>query len=55
MDGFVTALGGQVTATNLWAQITPAATLIGVAILFALGYLVVRRVSKGLGHGKVRL
>lgn len=54
MVDFVTALTGQVSAANLWAQITPAAVFIGAMVLFAFGYKILRRVIKGAGNGKAK-
>lgn len=55
METFITALLEKVTGTALWAAIAPAAPLIGVAILFAIGYMVLRKSVKGVSRGKAKI
>lgn len=55
MTDFVTALTAQVTSTNLWAAIAPAAAIVAVGILVGFGYLVLRRSVGGIGKGKGKI
>lgn len=55
MGDFVTGLIGQVTASNLWGAIAPAAPLVGVGVLVGFGYLVLRRTVSGIGKGKGKI
>lgn len=54
MTAFITALTGTdgITSANLWAAITPAATVVGIVVLFALSYRVLRKLVKGVSKGK---
>ena len=57
MSSFVTALTDAstgITSSNLWGEATAAAGLIAVVVLFAFGYNIVRKVTKGAAKGKVR-
>lgn len=55
MNTFITALTTDITGAALWGAIAPAAPLIVVAVLFAIGYMVLRKATKGVAKGKVRL
>lgn len=55
MGPFITALLEDITGTALWTAIAPAAPLIGVAILFAIGYMVLRKSVKGVSKGKAKI
>lgn len=52
MEAFITSLTSQLTIASLWAAIAPAAPLIVVGVLFAIGYMVLRKGVKGIGKGK---
>lgn len=52
MGDFITELTTAVTPTALWDNLTPVAALVGVLIIFAFGYYVLRKVVKGAGRGK---
>lgn len=57
MSTFITALTDAstgITSGNLWTEASAAAGLITVAVLFAFGYGIVRKVTKGISKGKVR-
>lgn len=57
MSGFITALTaaeGGLTSANLWTEAAAAATLIAAIVIFAFGYNIVRKVTKGAAKGKVR-
>ena len=55
MDALVTALGTSLTPTALWGAIAPVAPLVGVGVVVGLGYMVLRKAVKGIGHGKGRI
>ena len=57
MQGFVTAITGTdgLTSTNLWAEATYAVPLIVAVAVFAFGYNIVRRVTKGAAKGKLKM
>lgn len=57
MSDFITALTGAdgITAANLWTAITAAASLIAVAVLFAFGYRIIKKVVKGISRGKASM
>lgn len=57
MASFISALtasSGGLTSANLWTEAGAAATLIASIVIFAFGYNIVRRVTKGAAKGKVR-
>ena len=57
MSTFITALTateGGLTSGNLWTEAGHAATLIAAIVIFAFGYNIVRKVTKGAAKGKVR-
>lgn len=59
MSTFIDALTSassttSITSANLWTEATAAAGLIAVVVLFAFGYNIVRKVTKGAAKGKVR-
>lgn len=43
MGDFVTDMGTVVTSSALWAEIKPIAGVVGVLILFKLGYNVLKK------------
>lgn len=55
MSGFITALQTNLTSANLWAELTAAAGFIGLMVIFAFGYRVVRKVLKGTSKGKANV
>lgn len=55
MAGFVTAMTAAITPDTLWGELTPFAALIGTAVLFGLSVYFVRKIIRGLGHGKASL
>lgn len=57
MGGFIatlTAAEGGLTSANMWTEATAAAGLIAAIVIFAFGFNIVRRVTKGAAKGKVR-
>lgn len=55
MEDFVTGLTTSVTPSALWANLEPVAALIGILVVFAFGYHVLRRVVRGAGSGKPKI
>lgn len=55
MSDFINALTSSVTPTALWGTLSDAAPIITVMLLFAFGYFVLKRVIRGIGHGKARI
>lgn len=54
MQAFFDALLLQITQTNLWGALLPAAGLISVAVIFALAIHFTRKAVKGVSKAKVR-
>lgn len=50
----LTAAEGGLTSANMWTEATAAAGLIATVVIFAFGFNIVRRVTKGAAKGKVR-
>lgn len=42
MSGFVTSLGEVITDAKLWAAVAPIAGVVGVLVIFKLGYRVLK-------------
>ena len=55
MSGFITALQTTLTSADLWGELTAAAAFIGLMVIFAFGYRVVRKVIKGTSKGKANV
>lgn len=55
MSGFITALQTNLTSANLWGELTAAGAFIGLMVVFAFGYRVVRKVIKGTSRGKANV
>lgn len=55
MSGFVTALAEGVNSTAMWTEATYAVPLIIAVVVFAFGYNIIRRVTKGASKGKFRM
>lgn len=47
MGDFVTALGSVITSAKLWAEVGPIAGVVGVLVLFKLGYNVLKKNVNG--------
>lgn len=43
MSDFVTSLGSVITSKALWAEVGPIAGVVGVLVLFKLGYNVLKK------------
>ena len=55
MENVVSSLTTTISNANLWGEIAHAVPLIGVAVLFALGYWVVRKTTKGISKAKAKM
>lgn len=55
MSGFITALQTNLTSANLWSELTAAGAFIGLMVVFAFGYRVIRKVIKGTAKGKANV
>lgn len=55
MSGFVTDLVAGVNSTALWGEAKYAVPLIVAVVIFAFGYNIIRRVTKGAAKGKFRM
>ena len=55
MTNVVSSLSTTISNANLWGEIANAVPIIGVAVLFALGYWVVRKTVKGISHAKAKM
>lgn len=43
MQEFVTSIGSTLTSANLWSEVGPIAAIVGVLVLFKLGYNVLKK------------
>lgn len=43
MGDFVTAIGTTITSAKLWSEVGPIAGVVGVLVLFKLGYNVLKK------------
>lgn len=55
MAGFITALQTNLSSANLWGELTAAGAFIGLMVVFAFGYRIVRKVIKGTAKGKANV
>lgn len=55
MENTVTALATQVNAASLWGVFNDAIPFISVVVLVAFGFTLVRRMIKGVSHGKAKI
>lgn len=55
MAGFIQALQTNLTSANLWSELTAAGAFIGLMVVFAFGYRVIRKVIKGTSRGKTNI
>lgn len=55
MSGFIQALTQNLTSANLWSELAAAGGFIGLMVVFAFGYRVVRKVIKGTSKGKANV
>lgn len=55
MDAFITALMAAVTPAALWAALADAVPFVGVAVIVAFGYRIVKRLIGGISKGKAKI
>lgn len=55
MQAFITALQSNLTSANLWSELTGVAAFLGLMVVFAFGYRIVRRLINGVSKGKARI
>ena len=55
MGGWITAFQSTWNSAAMWGELTAAAALIGLVVVFAFGYRIVRRVVSGASKGKARI
>lgn len=55
MGGWIAAFQGTWNSAAMWGELTAAAALIGLVVVFAFGYRIVRRVVSGASKGKARI
>lgn len=54
MAAFWTSLQSSVSADQLWGVLAGAVGFMAIAVLFAFGYRLVRRLVGGVGKGKIK-
>lgn len=54
MTAFWTAIQSAISADALWGVLAGAVGFISIAVLFAFGYRLVRRLVSGISRGKVK-
>lgn len=55
MGGWVSAFEGTWNSASMWTELTAAAGLIGLVVVFAFGYRIVRRLISGASRGKAKI
>ena len=55
MAAFITALQTNLTSANLWGELAAAGAFIGLMVVFAFGYRIVKRLVNGVSKGKARI
>lgn len=55
MQAFITALQTNLTSANLWTELTGVAGFLGLMVVFAFGYRIVRRLINGVSKGKAKI
>lgn len=55
MSAFITALQTNLTSANLWGELAAAGAFIGLMVVFAFGYRIVRKLVNGVSKGKARI
>lgn len=54
MSNTVTAFTTAVTSDALWGVVADAVPILAIAIPFALGFWIYRRLTKGIGKAKIK-
>lgn len=55
MQAFITALQTNLTSANLWGELTAVGGFLGLMVIFAFGYRIVRKLINGVSKGKARI
>lgn len=55
MAQFITNLQTNLTSAALWGEIAQAGAFLGLMVVFAFGYRIVRRLVNGVSKGKARI
>lgn len=55
MAAFLTQLQTELTSANLWGELAAAGAFIGLMVVFAFGYRIVRRLINGVSKGKAKI
>lgn len=55
LGGWVTAFESSWNSGSMWTELTAAAGLIGLVVVFAFGYRIVRRLVSGASKGKAKI
>ena len=55
MENAITTLSTTVNAASLWGVFADAIPFISVIVLVAFGFTLVRRMIKGVSHGKAKI
>lgn len=55
LSGWVSAFQSTWTSAAMWAELTAAGGLIGLVVVFAFGYRIVRKLIKGASKGKANI
>lgn len=55
MAGFLTALQTNLTTDTLWTELAKMGAFLGLMVVFAFGYRVVRRLVNGVSKGKAKI
>lgn len=55
MSTFITALQTNLTSANLWTELAGAGAFIGLMVVFAFGYRIVRKLVNGVSKGKAKI
>lgn len=55
MTSFLTALQTNLTTDTLWGELAKMGAFLGLMVVFAFGYRVVRRLVNGVSKGKAKI
>ena len=55
LSDWVGAFQATWNSASMWTELTAAAGLIGLVVVFAFGYRIVRRLVSGASKGKARI
>ena len=55
MTDFITQLETNLTSEALWHELSGVAAFLGLMVVFAFGYRIVRRLINGVSKGKAKI